>query len=320
MKFVRIYRWIALAMALAWIAPAGAQYPAKPLRLLIPFAAGSANDTVGRFVAPALSNGLGRPVIIDNRSGAAGNIGAELAAKSPPDGYTIMMGNISHSISMTLYDKPGYDLLKDFAPVSQLAAGSFLLAIHPSVPAKSVKELVAFSKARPLKINVATSGSGIFLASELFQSMTGTRMTNVTYKSTPQSVTAAVSGEVSVGFPATSSALPQVRAGKLRALGVTSERRSPIAPEIPTIAESGVPGYEASPWYGFMVPAGTPPDIIARLHSESVKALRQPDVRERFAATDLEIIGSTPEELGAYVRRDIAKWAKIIKATGMRPD
>lgn len=312
--------WIVLATSLAGNAPTHAQYPNKTIRLVVPFAAGSANDTVGRFVAPALSSALGRPVVIDNRPGAAGNVGAEIAAKSPPDGHTLMMGNISHAISMTLYDKLGYDLLMDFAPVTQLAAGSFLLVTHPSVPVKSVKELVVLAKARPGQLNIATSGSGIFLASQLFQNMTGIRMTNVTYKSTPQSVTGVVSGEVSVGFPATSSAISQVKAAKLRGLAVTSERRSPMAPEIPTVAESGMPGYEASPWYGFMVVTGTPGDVIARLHAESVKALRQPDVKERFAGTDLEIIGSAPEQFGAYVRSEIAKWGKIVKATGMRPE
>jgi tripartite-type tricarboxylate transporter receptor subunit TctC len=301
-------------------APAHAQYPNKTIRLIVPFGAGSANDTVGRFVVPALSAALGRPVVIDNRPGAAGNLGAEIAAKSPPDGYTIMMGNISHAISVTLYDRPGYDLVKDFAPVSLLAAGSFLLTLHPSVPAKSVKELIAFAKARPGQLNVATSGSGIFLASGLFQSITGVSMTNVTYKSTPHSVTALVSGEVSVGFPATSAAMSQVRSAKLRGIAVTSERRSPMAPEIPTLAESGVPGYEASPWYGLLVPAGTPAAIVSRLHSESVKALRQPDVKERFGATDMEPIGSAPEQFGAYVRDEIAKWGKVVKATGLRPE
>ena len=280
MSFANGAAFVVLAAALVQAAPAQAQYPTRPIRLIVPFAAGSATDTVGRFVIPALSTALGRPVVIDNRPGAAGNIGAEIAAKSPPDGYTLMMGNISHSISMTLYDKPGYDLVRDFAPVSLLAAGSFLLVTHPSVPAKSVKQLTAFAKARPGELNVATSGSGIFLVSQLFQGMTGIRMTNVTYKSTPQSVTGLVSGEVSVGFPATSAAMPQVRAAKLRGLAVTSERRSRMAPDIPTIAESGVPGYEALSWYGPMVPTGTPQDVISRLHAESVKALNQPEVKE----------------------------------------
>jgi tripartite-type tricarboxylate transporter receptor subunit TctC len=311
---------VVLATSLTGNAPAHAQYPNKTIRLIVPFGAGSANDTVARLISTPLSTALGRPVIIDNRPGVAGNIGAEIAAKTPPDGYTVMMTNISHAISMTLYDKPGFDLVKDFAAVSLLASGSFLLAVHPSTPAKSVKELIALAKARPGQLNVATAGSGIYLASQLFNGMTGIKMTNVTYRSTPQAVAALVSGETSVGFPATSSAFPHVESGRLRALGVTSVQRLSIARDIPTVAEAGVPGFEASPWYGLMVPAGTPQDVIARLHAESVKALSQPDVKERFGTTDLEPIGSTPEQFGAYVRSEIAKWGKIVKATGMRPE
>jgi len=311
---------IALAAALAGAVPAHAQYPTRPIRLLVPFAAGSANDIVGRIIGPPLSEVLGRPVVIDNRPGAAGNIGAELAANSPPDGYTVMMGNISHAISMTLYSKPGYDLVKDFAPVSLLASGSFLMVVHPSVPAKSVKELIALARARPGQLNVATSGAGVILAWELFHSMARARMTNVTYRSTPQAITALVSGEVSVGFPGTSAAVPHVRSAKLRGLAVTSLQRSPMTPDIPTVAEAGVPGYEASPWYGLMVPARTPMEIVSRLHTESVKALNRPDVKERFGTTDFQLIGAGPEQFGTHIRSEIAKWGKIIKATGLRPD
>jgi len=311
---------IVLAVALVQSAPAPAQYPTRPIRLLVPYAAGSAVDVVGRIIGTPLSEALGRPVVIDNRPGAAGNIGAELVAHSPPDGYTVMMTNLSHAISVTLYSKLGYDLVKDLAPVSWLAAGSYLMTVNPSVPAKSVKELIALARARPGQLNVATTGAGIFLASQLFQGMTGVKMTNVTYRSTPFALTALVSGEVSVGFPSTSAAFPHVTSAKLRGLAVTSARRSPITPDVPTIAEAGVPGYEASAWYGLMVPARTPPEIISRLHAESVKALDRPDVKERFATTDFEPIGSTPEQFGAHIRSEIEKWGKIVKATGLRPD
>jgi tripartite-type tricarboxylate transporter receptor subunit TctC len=308
-----------IALALAAVAPAQAQFPSKPMRLIVPFGAGSANDIVARIVAPPLSEALGRSIVIENRAGAAGNIGAELAAAAPPDGHTLMVANIAHSVSATLYPKLGYDLVKDFAPVTLIAGGSFLLAVHPSVPVKSQKELVAFAKARPGQLNFATSGAGIILAAELFQNLTKTRMTTVQYKSTPEAITGLLSGEVSVGLPSTSAALPHVRSGRMRGLGVTSSRRSHIAPEIPTIAEAGVPGYEASPWYGFMVPAGTPKDIVARLHAETVKVLARPDVKQRFGTTDLELIGSTPEQFAAHVRSEIEKWGKIVKSTGMRP-
>lgn len=307
-------------IALAAAAPAQAQFPSKPIRLIVPFAAGSTNDIVARIIAQPLSESLGQPVLIDNRPGASGNIGAEIAANSPPDGHTLVIGGNSHAISATLYSKLGYDFVKDFAPVSLLAGGSFLLAAHPSVPATSLKELVALAKARPGQLNIATSGAGVLLASELFQNMTGSKMTQVTYRSTPQAITALVSGEVSVGFPSTSAAVPHVRSGKMRGLAVTSARRSPMAPAIPTVAESGVPGYEASPFYGLMVPAATPREIVVRLHAESVQALRRPDVTARFGTTDLELIGSTPEQFAAYIKSEIAKWGKIVKAIGLRPD
>ena len=310
----------AMAVMLAVALPAHAQYPVKPLRWVIPFGAGSANDIVGRIIAPPLSEALGRPVVIENRPGAAGNIGAEVVAKSAPDGYTLMMGNIAHSISMTLYDKPGYDLVRDFAPVTMLSIGSFLLAVHPSVPARTPKQLVALARARPGDINVGVSGAGIMVVSALFQSMTGARMAAVAYRSTPQTIAALLSGEVSVGFPSTSAAMAHVRSAKLRGLGVTTPRRSPLAPEIPTIAEAGVPGYEASSWYGLMVPAGTPKEIVARLNADAVQVLRRPDVKEKFAATDMEPIGSTPEQFAAHVRDEISKWGKIVKAHGIRPE
>ena len=320
MRFMTCGGLIALALALADAVPAHAQYPSRPIRLIVPFGAGSANDIVARMIGSPLSEALGRQAVIDNRPGAGGNIGAELVVISPPDGYTIMMGNISHAIAMTLYSKPGYDLVKDFAPVTLLASGTFLVAVHPSVLAKSVKELIALAKTRPGEINVATAGFGVYLASQLFNSMAGIKMTPVTYKSTPQAVTALIGGEVSVGFPGTSAALPHVRSGKMRGLAITGAQRVSIVPDLPTVAEAGVPGYEASPWYGLLVRTGTPAEIISRLHAESVKVLKQPDVKERFGATDLEPIGSTPEQFGIHIRSEISKWGKIVKATGLRPD
>jgi tripartite-type tricarboxylate transporter receptor subunit TctC len=309
---------IALAAMLA--APAQAQYPNKPVRLIVPFPAGSGNDTVARFVQSQLATALGQQVVIDNRAGAAGNLGAEIAAKSPPDGYTVMMGNIAHSISMTLYSRLGYDLLRDFAPVSMLAGGSFTLAVHPSLPARSPKELIAFAKRRPGELNVATAGAAIRLAAKLFDSESGTRMTEINYKGTPQAVIALISGEASVGYPSTSAALPQVKAGRLRALAVTSARRSSIAPAIPTLAESGVPGYDVTSWYGLMVPAGTSGEVIARLNGAVMNALATPEVKQRFSPTGLEPTASTPEQFGAHVRAEVAKWAKVIKASGMKVD
>ncbi|HKA42061.1 MAG TPA: tripartite tricarboxylate transporter substrate binding protein [Burkholderiales bacterium] len=310
---------VAFTAVLALVGPARAQYPAKPIRLIVPFAAGSTNDIVARIVATPMSESLGRQIVIDNRAGAAGNIGAELAANVPPDGYTMMLGSIANAVSMTLYAKPGYDLVKDFAPVAWIASGTFVATVHPSVPAKSVKELIVFAKARPGQVNVATSGAGIYLMSELFQSMAGIKMTNLTYRSTPYALTALVAGEASVGFPGMSAVAPHLKSGRLRALGVTTVKRSHLAPDIPPIAEAGVPGYEASGWYGLMVPAGTSAEIISRLHDEAIKALNRPDVKERFAATDLEPVGGTAEQFGAQVRSEVVKWGKVIKAIGMQP-
>jgi tripartite-type tricarboxylate transporter receptor subunit TctC len=305
-----------LAILLAGITTAHAQYPSKSIRFIVPFAAGSGSDTVARFIQPQLSASLGQQVVIDNRPGAAGNLGAEVAAKAPADGYTVVLGISAHSISMTLYSKPGYDLVKDFAPVTLLAEGSFTLAAHPSLPAKSVREFVAFAKQRPGEINVATAGATIRLAAKMLESMAGIKMTEINYKGTPQAITAVISGESSVGFPATSAVIPHVRAGKLRALAVTTPKRSSMAPEVPTMAEAGVPGYDVATWYGILVPAGTPQDIVVRLHGAAVSAMAEPAVRERFGKTDLEPHTTTPDQFGAYIRSEIAKWAKVIRQSG----
>jgi tripartite-type tricarboxylate transporter receptor subunit TctC len=309
-----------LALVLAGIATAHAQYPTRAIRWIVPFAAGSGTDTVARIVQPQLSSALGEQVVIENRAGAAGNLGAQVAAGAPADGYTLFMGISSHSISMTLYSKPGFDLVRDFVPVSFLATGSFTLAAHPSVPAKTVKELIAFARKRPGEMNVATAGATIRLAHKMFDNMAGTRMTEVTYKGTPQAITAIVSGETSVSFPATSAVIPHARTGRLRALAVTTPRRSAMAPDLPTVAESGLPGYDVTTWYGLMFPAGTSREIVGRMNAAGASALGNATVKERFATTDLEPRSSTPDEFGSYIRAEIAKWAKVIKASGIPPE
>ena len=309
-----------LAIALAGITAAQAQYPTRTVRLIVPFAAGSGTDTVARFVQPQLASALGQQVVVDNRPGAAGNLGAEIAAKTPPDGYTVLMGNISHSISMTLYPKLGFDIVRDFAPVTSLAHGSFTLAAHPSLPAKTVKELIAFAKRRPGEINVATGGAALRLAAKMLDSMAGIRTTEINYKSTPQTVIAVINGETSLGFPATSAAVPHARAGKLRALAVTTPKRAPMLPDVPTLSEAGVPGYDVTTWYGLLVPAGTSSEIIARLNGATINAMAHPAVKERFATTDLDPNTSTPEQFGAYIRGEVAKWAKVIRESGIQGD
>lgn len=320
MKIMTCGGWLAMTAVLAGMSPAHAQYPARSIRFIVPFAAGSANDTVARFIQPQLAAALGQQVVIENRAGAAGNLGAAVAAEAPADGYTMLMANIAHSISVTLYRRLSYNFVRNFAPVTQLASGSFTLAVHPSLPAKSVKELIALAKKRPGQVNVATAGAAIQLSAKLLNSMAGIKMTEVNYKGTPQAITALLSGETSVGFPATSAVVPQVRAGKLRALAVTSAQRSSMAPDIPTLAESGVPGFNVSPWYGVMVPAGTPKEIIARLHDAAVSALKNSEVKKRFDPTDLEPVGSTPEKFGAFIDSEVARWEKVIKASGMQID
>ena len=318
------YRMMAALAAagalLAHAAPVLSQYPAKTIRLIVPFAPGSVNDLVARLIAPPMSEALGQQLIVDNRPGVAGNLGAEVASRSPADGYTLMMGNSSHAISVTLFEKPGYDFLKDFTPVSYLASGAYMLAVHPSLPVKSVKSLLALARARPGELNVSVAGAGVIAATELFKGTAGIRMTNVTYKGTPQILTALASGEVSVGLPPTSAAVPQVRSAKIRPLGVTSRQRSPMAPEIPTVGESGLPGFEATTWYCLLAPAGTPRDVVARLNAEAARVLARPDVKSRFNATDLTTQSSTPDELGKFLRSEVDKWAKVVKASGMRPD
>ena len=309
-----------LALALVGITPAQAQYPGKPVRLIVPFPPGGGTDTLARIVGQKLGETLGQQVIIDNRPGAGTNIGAEIAAKSAPDGYTVLMGNISHAINVTLYGKLSYDFAKDFAPVSLLASTPNILVVHPSVPAKTVKELVALARSRPGQLDYASSGSGssAHLAGELFLNLTGVKMTHVPYKGGGPAVIALVGGQCSVGFATTPSVIGHVRSGKMRGLAVTSAQRSPSTPELPTLSEAGVAGYEAGTWYGFLVPTGTSKEIISRLHAESVMLLKQPVVRQRLDNAGFEPIGSSPEEFGAYIRSEIEKWGKVVRTAGVR--
>jgi tripartite-type tricarboxylate transporter receptor subunit TctC len=297
-------------------------YPQKPIRFILPFPPGGGTDTLGRIVGQKLGESLGQQVVIDNRPGAGANIGAELAAKSPPDGYTIFMGNVAHTINASLYSKLNYDLVKDFAPVTMLGLTANIVVVHPSVPAKSLKELIALAKARPGELNYASSGSGSssHLAGELFKNMAHINMTHIPYKGGGPAVVNLISGEASVGFATMPSALPHVKAGKLRALAVTTSQRSQAAPDLPTVAEAGVPGYEASTWYCLLLPAGTPHDIVARLNAEMVKVLRHADVKNRLTGLGYEITTTTPEQLAAHIRSEIAKWGKVVKATGIHVD
>jgi tripartite-type tricarboxylate transporter receptor subunit TctC len=320
MKPVYYGRLIVLASALGIMAPAQAQYPAKPIRFILPFPPGGGTDTLGRIIGAKLGDGLGQQVLMDNRPGAGANIGAEIAAKSPPDGYTLLMGNVAHAINMSLYSKLNYNFLKDFAPVSLLASTPNIVVVHPSIPAKSVKELVALAKSRPDALDYASSGSGssAHLAGVLFEQMAGVKMNHIPYKGGGPAVIALVGGQVAIGFATTPSVISHIKSGKLRGLAVTGGKRSPSTPDLPTVSEAGVKGYEVSGWYGILVPTGTPKEAITRLHAESVKAIKLRDVKERLDATGFEGIGTTPDEFGTFIRSEVEKWGKVVKASGAR--
>ena len=313
---------ICLVCSLVWATPVHAQYPEKPVRFILPFPPGGGTDTLARAMGNRLSEALGQQIVIDNRPGGGANIGAEIAAKSPPDGYTLFMMTTTHAINMTLYRNLAYELVRDFAPVSRLGSTAMVVVVHPSIPAKSVKELIALAKARPGDLSHSSSGTGSItqLAAELFKNQTGVKMLHIPYRGGGPSVIALVSGEAAVGFTTTPSCINQIKAGRLRGLAVTTPKRSPFLPHLPTVAEAGVPGYEAEAWYGLLVPAGTPTEIIARLHADSVKAMKFADVKSRFDATGLVPIGSTPGQLGPYILSEIEKWGKVVKALGLRVD
>ena len=313
---------VCLICGFTWLAPAQAQYPTRSIRFILPFPPGGGTDTMGRAIGTRLGEALGQQIVIDNRGGGGANIGAELAAKSPPDGHTLFMMTGTHTVNVTLYRNLGYNLAKDFAPVSHLGGTAYVVVVHPSIPAKSIKELIALAKARPGEIPQSSSGSGSgpHLAGELFKSMTRTQMLHIPYRGGGPSVIALVAGEAAVGFTTTPSCIHQIQAGRLRGLAVSTAQRSPYLPELPTVAEAGVPGYETSAWYGMVVPTGTPAEIIARLNAETAKVLTLPDVKSRLDATGMVPQSSSPEELGRHMHNEIAKWAKVVKALDLRVD
>ena len=295
-----------------------AQYPSAPIRLIVPNSPGGAADSTGRLFGGALAQALARQVIIDNRSGAGGNIALEIAAKSPPDGHTLVFSGVTHAISVSLYRRLGFDLNKDLVPIALLTAGAYGVTVHPAVPAKSIKELIALARARPGALNYGSTANGTYLGGALLCDMTGVKMTHVAYKGAGPAMVALMSGEIEVGLTSVASTLAHIHSGKLRVLAVTSAKRFPSAPELPTVSESGVPGYDATSWYGLMAPAGTQRVIIVRLNTEAVKIMRHPEMREKFIASGVDPLGSTPEQFGAFIRSEIEKWAKVVKATGMR--
>ena len=310
-----------LLAALLPLAPAAAQqYPNKPIRVIAPSSAGGPVDVIARILAPAWSEALGQPMVIDNRAGAAGQIGTEMAAKALPDGYTVLLGFSGPLVIVPQINiSTPYDTLKDFAPVSLAAAAPYVLLVHPNVAAKTVKELVALAKAQPGKLNFASGGTGvgIHMAGELFNLTAGVKITHVPYKGAGPGMTALLAGEVDMMFNGLSAALPQVKGGRLRAIALGGEKRSALMPELPTIAESGYQ-FNTAGWYGPLVAKDTPRAIIMKLNSTLLQALKQPQVRDRLNDIAVEAIGSTPEEYTALLRRELATWGGVVEAAGLK--
>lgn len=312
----------ALAAALLAALPAAAQnYPAKAVRIIVPYAAGGNTDITARAVGSKLAEVFGQQVIVDNRPGGATNIGSELAAKAAPDGYTIFMGGASNAVNMSLYAKPPYDTLRDFAPISLCVKGANVLSTHPSLPARNLKELIALAKARPGKLNFASSGLGSSnqMAGELLKLMANINIVHVPYKGNAPALTDTVAGHVEMIFSGVPALAPHIKSGRLRAIGIGSLKRFPALPEVPTFDESGLKGYEATSWFGLMAPVKTPQEIVARLNAEVDKIIKSADIQTRFINDGLEPIGGSQADFDKFIRAEIAKYAKLIKAAGITP-
>ncbi|MGQ0525666.1 MAG: Bug family tripartite tricarboxylate transporter substrate binding protein [Betaproteobacteria bacterium] len=314
----------ATALALLLVTShAGAQsYPTGPVRIVVPFPAGGGVDTTGRLIGQRLAEALGKPFVIDNRPGANGMIGSEIVAKSPKDGYTLMVNGANFVTTPSLYSKVTYDPIKDYEPISLLSVAPNVLVVHPSLPAKSVKELIALAKARPGQVNFAGSGSGStpHLAAELFNTLASVKMVHVPYRGTGPAIVGLMSGEASVMFMPTTNAVQLVKAGKLRGLAVTSSTRLSVLPALPTVAESGLKGYESSQWYGMLAPAGTPAEILNVLNAHVVKIMQAADMKQRMTDSGNVAVGSARDAFAAHLRSEFDKWAKVIKQSGARVD
>jgi tripartite-type tricarboxylate transporter receptor subunit TctC len=303
----------------AWVV--AQDYPGKPIRLIVPFAPGGGNDIVARAIAQSAGASLGQPIVVDNRPGAGGGLGAELASRSPPDGYTLFLGGVgSLAVNPNLQAKLPYDPLKDFVPITLIASAPLVLVVHPSVAARTLAQFTALAKASPGKLNYASNGNGSSaqLAALLYESMTGARMVHIPYKGLAPALVDLLAGEVQAMFSSVVAIVPHIKAGKVRALAVTATRRAALLPEVPTLDESGLGGYEAGSWYGILAPAGTPPAIVAKLHEAIVRALAQPEVRERLVNEGTEVIGSTPGAFAAHIRAELARMGTLIRNAGIR--
>jgi tripartite-type tricarboxylate transporter receptor subunit TctC len=298
-------------------------YPSKPIRMMVPFPAGGGSDTMGRAIGQKLAERMGQGVVIENRPGAGGSIGADVVAKAAPDGYTILLGSTSELVQYpNVNPKIPYDPLRDFAPITLVGTVPLVLVVHPSLPVKSVKDLVALAKARPGEINFGSAGNGstTHLAVDLFILMTGARMTHVPYKGSPQAVTDLVAGNVQLGIPTMPAALAFIKAGRVKALGVSSGKRTPVLPDVPTMREAGITEYETDLWTGILAPAGTPAAVLSRLHAEIVRAVGLAEVKEVLGRQGAVPASSTPQEFSAYMRAELAKWARVVKEAKVRPN
>ena len=324
-------RFVVLMLASVPAAPTHAQatstgsgqaYPSKPVRIVVPFPPGGVSDVFARILGQKLTASLGQPFLVDNRGGAGGNIGTDMVAKSPPNGYTLLITSSALAINPGLYPKLPYDLKRDFAPITLIATVPNILCIHPSLPVKSVRELIALAKARPGQLNFASSSSGSsnHLSGELLNATAGVKITHVPYKGGGPMLTALLSGEVTIGFLTPVNALSPIKAGRFRALAVTSLKRLQVLPDVPTMIESGVKDFESIQWFAALAPAGTPRDIVTRLNAELAKALNAPDMRERAAAEGAELAGSSPDALAAFLDTEVAKWARVIRISGAKAE
>ena len=315
-------RFLAALLLLSSLTAYAQTYPVGPVRVVVPFPPGGGNDSMGRILTQKLTDSLGKQFVVDNRGGANGMVGSELVAKAPKDGYTLMVNGANFVTSPSLYAKPTYDPIKQFEPISLLAIAPNVLVVHPSVPAKNVKELIALAKAKPKQINFAGSGSGStpHLAGELFRTMTNTQMMHVPYRGTGPAITGLLSGEVESMFMPALAAVPLINSGRVRALAVTSRNRLPALPGLPTVSESGLKGYESSQWYGLLAPAGTPSDIVNLLSAQTMKIMQTDDMKQRMAEAGSIAVGSTRDVFAKHLESEFAKWAKVIKASGATAD
>ena len=317
-----ILRAACAVLATVALAASGQPYPNHPVKIVVPFPAGGTTDIIARIVAQKLSDSTGQTFVVDNRPGAGGNIGSDMVAKAAPDGYTLLMGTVgTHAINPSLYEKMPYDHVKDFAPVILVAGVPNVLEVNPSLPVKSVQELIAYAKANPNKLNFASSGSGtsIHLSGELFKAMTGVSMQHVPYKGSAPALADLTGGQVDLMFDNLPSSLALIKAGKLRPLAVTSAQRSSALPDVPTIAESGVPGFEASSWFGLLAPAGTPKDVVAKINGEVAKWLATPEAKEKLASQGaIAATALTPEDFARHIAAETVKWQKVVKESGAK--